>query len=130
MRWLRHYDAGAGREGEAKQAIETNAMTKGSQTLTDDSWSIKTGDGRHTKMFGDEELTMYHVAKPDAPKQPTNKEYVDNADKKCRQDISNLEAKVTELEGSIGEHRFIYNNEQNNPRDGNFVCKNASYVIN
>ena len=42
-------------------------------------------------------------------------------------DISNLEAKVIELEGAVGEHRFIYNNEQNNPRDGNFVCKNARY---
>ena len=117
--------------GEDKQAvIETNAMTKGgAQTLTDDSWSIKTGDGKTYAMIADEEITMYHVAKPDAPKQPTNKEYVDNADKKMQTDISNLEAKVTELEGSIGEHRFIYNNEYNNPRDGNFVCKNASYVI-
>ena len=117
--------------GESKQAtIETNAMTKGgAQTLTDDSWSIKTGDGKTYAMIADEEITMYHVAKPDAPKQPTNKEYVDNADKKMQTDISNLEAKVTELEGSIGEHRFIYNNEYNNPRDGNFVCKNASYVI-
>ena len=117
--------------GESKQAtIETNAMTKGgAQTLTDDSWSIKTGDGKTYAMIADEEITMYHVAKPDAPKQPTNKEYVDNADKKMQTDISNLEAKVTELEGSIGEHRFIYNNEYNNPRDGNFVCKNARYEI-
>ena len=117
--------------GEAKQAtIETNAMTKGgAQTLTEDHWSIKDDGGKTYAMIADEEITMYHVANPEAPKQPTNKEYVDNADKKMQTDISNLEAKVTELEGSIGEHRFIYNNEQNNPRDGNFVCKNASYVI-
>ena len=90
-------------------------MTKGgAQTLTDDSWSMFS-DGKTYAMIADEEITMYHVAKPDAPKQPTNKEYVDNADKKMQTDISNLEAKV-ELEGSIGEHRFIYNNEQNNPR--------------
>ena len=103
--------------GEDKQAvIETNAMTKGgAQTLTDDSWSIKTGDGKTYAMIADEEITMYHVANPEAPKQPTNKEYVDNADKKMQTDISNLEAKVTELEGSIGEHRFVYNNEQVKP---------------
>ena len=117
--------------GEAKQAtIETNAMTKGgAQTLTEDHWSIKDDGGKTYAMIADEEITMYHVANPEAPKQPTNKEYVDNADKKMQTDISNLEAKVTELEGSIGEHRFIYNNEQSNPRDGNFVCKNASYEI-
>ena len=117
--------------GEAKQAtIETNAMTKGgAQTLTDEHWSIKTEEGKTYAMISDDEITMYHVAKPEAPKQPTNKEYVDNADKKMQADISNLEAKVIELEGSIGEHRFIYNNEQSNPRDGNFVCKDPRYEV-
>ena len=117
--------------GEAKQAtIESGAMMKGgAQTLTDDNWSIKDDGGNTYAMISGGEITMYHVAKPEAPKQPTTKEYVDNADKRMQADIGNLEAKVIELEGSIGEHRFIYNNEQSNPRDGNFVCKNASYVI-
>ena len=111
--------------GEIKQAtIETNAMTKGGpQTLTDDKWSIKDNGGATYAMISDGEITMYHVAEPDAPKQPTNKEYVDNADKKMQADISNLEAKVIELEGSIGEHRFIYNNEQNNPEGRQFCLQ-------
>ena len=117
--------------GEIKQAtIEANAMTKGgAQTLTDDHWSVKTDDGKTYMMISDDEITMYHVAKPDAPKQPTNKEYVDSADNKMQSDISNLEAKVIELEGSIGEHRFIYNNQNSNPRYGDFVCKDVRYEI-
>ena len=65
--------------GEAKQAtIETNAMTKGgAQTLTDDNWSIKDNGGATYAMIANGEITMYHVAYPDAPKQPASKEYAD-----------------------------------------------------
>ena len=65
--------------GEVKQAtIETNAMTKGgAQTLTDEHWSIKDDGGNTFAMISDSEITMYHVATPEAPKQVANKEYVD-----------------------------------------------------
>ena len=65
--------------GEAKQAtIETNAMTRGgAQTLNADNWSIKDDGGNTYAMISDGEITMYHVAYPDAPKQPASKEYAD-----------------------------------------------------
>ena len=65
--------------GEAKQAtIESGAMMKGgAQTLTDDNWSIKDDGGNTYAMISDGEITMYHVAYPEAPKQPASKEYAD-----------------------------------------------------
>ena len=66
--------------GEAKQAtIESGAMMKGGpQTLTDDkSWSIKDESGNTYAMISDGVITMYHVAYPEAPKQPASKEYAD-----------------------------------------------------
>ena len=65
--------------GESKQAtIETNAMTRGgAQTLNADNWSIKDDGGNTYAMISDGEITMYHVAYPDAPKQPASKEYAD-----------------------------------------------------
>ena len=85
--------------GEAKQAtIETNAMTKGgAQMLTADNWSIKDDGGATYAMISNGEITMFHVATPGAPKQPTNKEYVDSADKKMQTDISNLAVSYTHL---------------------------------
>ena len=150
--------------GEAKQAtIETSAMTKGgAQTLTEDHWSIKDDSGNTFAMISDGEVTMYHVAEPEAPKQVANREYVDTKIAKkgdtmqgslamaghqitglgtpkqrghtvskgyMDDTIAPLEAKINQLEGSISEHRFVYNNEQANPRDGNFVCKDARYEI-
>jgi len=150
--------------GESKQAtIETNAMTRGgAQTLNADNWSIKDDGGNTYAMISDGEITMYHVAYPDAPKQPASKEYADTKIAKkgdtmqgslamaghqitglgtpkqrghtvnkghMDDTIAPLEAKINQLEGSIGEYRWNYQNDQNNTRTGNFNAKTRDYYL-
>ena len=150
--------------GEAKQAtIESGAMMKGGpQTLTDDNWSIKDESGNTYAMISDGVITMYHVAYPEAPKQPASKEYADTKVAKkgdsmtgslamnghqitglgqpkqrghtvslghLEDTLAPLEAKINQLEGSIGEYHWSYNNEQNNTRTGNFNAKTRDYYL-
>ena len=117
--------------GEAKQvSIETNAMTKGgAQTLTADNWSIKDDGGATYAMISNGEITMYHVATPGAPKQPTNKEYVDKADNEMKRRIDELESMVAELGGVIVRYRYVYNSEQGNARQGTFNIKTQDYAV-
>lgn len=150
--------------GEVKQAtIETNAMTKGgAQTLTDEHWSIKDDGGNTFAMISDSEITMYHVATPEAPKQVANREYVDTKIAKkgdtmlgnlamgghqitglgtpkqrghtvskgyMDDTLAPLEAKINQLEGSIGEYHWNFDSSQNNARAGKFNAKTEAYQL-
>jgi hypothetical protein len=117
--------------GEAKQVtIETSAMTKGgAQTLTDENWSIKDDGGNTYAMISDGEITMYHVAYPEAPKQPTNKDYVDKENAKLKKRIDDLELIVAEIGGVIVRYRYVFDSETNNTRDGTFNIKDGDYAL-
>ena len=99
----------------------------GAQTLNEGDWSIKDENGSTYVMIHDGEVTMYHVADPEAPKQPTNKSYVDEGDKALRKRIEALEATVNQLQGVIVSSRYTYTEERGDPTEGLFMCKNSGY---
>ena len=104
------------------------AFTKsGAQTLNEGDWSIKDESGSTYVMIHDGEVTMYHVADPEAPKQPANKSYVDEGDKALRKRIEALEATVNQLQGVIVSSRYTYTEERGDPTAGLFMCKDSGY---